>query len=289
MIWPWARKQRKPEVTFRLPPYDPETGTIGVGLYEDGTTATLKIGNTSGIVVGGLPGSGKSAGMVTVTLPLFLSGQARIHIIDGKGGDDWSWAARSATTYIRDDIDRVHVTMLGLDEAMKNRLSSMRSRYGDSNFWNVPPDRRPPLEVIVIDECQTYFDLKGVLGGKEQKAKATDILAAATDIVKKGRSAGYTLICCTQKPTVDSLPSALRDNCGVRVCFRVTTPEAARAVLGDLPDDSPRPTDIPPARRGGAVITTDDGTARMCRFAYIPESQAENTLAGHSISGLQST
>lgn len=47
----------------------------------------------------------------------------------------------------------------------------------------------------------------------------------------------------TQKPTTDCLPSQLRDNCGARICFQISTPEAARAVLGNLPDGSPSPLD----------------------------------------------
>ena len=86
------------------------------------------------------------------------------------------------------------------------------------------------------------------------------------------------LFALTQKPTTDSLPGALRDNCGMRVCFRVTTVEAARAVLGTMPEGAPSPVDIPPARRGGAVIGLEDGTTAMCRFAYIPEELAYESL-----------
>lgn len=266
---------------FRLRPFDPTAGTLTVGKLKDGRDAVLTIGNISGVVVGGVPGSGKTAGMMIVVLALYLSGQCRIHVIDGKGGDDWSWFEPFAATFVRDDIDLVHDNLLRIDDEMKTRLSSMRRLYGNSNYWNVPPDRRPPLEVVIIDECQTYFDARGVLGGKEAKEKAQQITAVATDIVKKGRSAGYVLFALTQKPTTDSLPSALRDNCSLRCCFRVATPEAARAVLGDLPDGSPSPCDIPASRRGGAVIGLDNGTAAMCRFAYISEDSAMQAVTTH--------
>ena len=275
MRWPWTPK---PEPAFRLRPFDPVTGGVTIGRLADGNPATITFADTSGVVVGGTPGSGKTAGMMVIVLALYLSGCCRIHVIDGKGGDDWTWFAPYADTFIRDDIDRVHDALLRLDGDMKVRIASMRRRYGASNYWNVRPDTRPPLEVVIIDECQAYFDTKNMLGGKPVKDKAAEITAAATDIVKKGRSGGYLLFAITQKPTVESLPSALRDNCGNRICFRVKTPEAARAVLGDMPDDSPSPTDIPPSRRGGAVIGLDDGRAAMCRFAYVNEDDAERAL-----------
>ncbi len=277
MIWPFIAK--KPGLQqFRLRPFDPITGRIAVGKLADGRDAVLNIGDTSGVVVGGVPGSGKTAGMMVVVLALYLSGRCRIHVIDGKGGSDWSWFEPFATSFTRDDIDSVHDNLLRIDELMKHRLSSMRADYGGSNYWNLVTDKRPPLEVIVIDECQTFFDSKGILGGKAAKDKAAEITAAAIDIVKKGRSAGFILFALTQKPTTDSLPSALRDNCGVRVCFRVTTAEAARAVLGTMPEGSPSPVDIPQSRGGGAVIGLESGTAAMCRFAYIPEELAYDSL-----------
>lgn len=54
--------------------------------------------------------------------------------------------------------------------------------------------------------------------------------------------------------------------------------EAARAVLGTMPEGAPSPVDIPQARKGGAVIGLEDGTAAMCRFAYVDEDSAESVL-----------
>ena len=269
MMWPWRRQTRS---TLDLLPMSAD-GVLRVGLFEDGSPAELTLRNQSGVVVGGVPGSGKTAGMTVVALALLRAG-AHLRIIDGKGGDDWGWCAPAATNFARDDIDSVHEMLLSIQTAMRRRLASMRTDYGASNYWNVPAAERPPLEVVIIDECQTFFDAKSVLGDKEAKQKAAEITAIATDLVKKGRSAGYLVFVMTQKPTADSIPTALRDNCGVRICFRVATIEAAKAVLGDVPDGSPSPVDIPRSRVGGAVIGRDDGTLAMCRFAYIAENDA---------------
>lgn len=283
MRFPWKHQQKSEPSQFRLLPFDPVAGRITFGLLEDDSPASILIRNQSGVVVGGRPGSGKTAGMMIIVLALYLSGQVNLHIIDGKGGDDWTWAEKAATTFIRDDIDLVHEAILNLNRDMKSRTASMRANYGESNFWNLPPDKRPPLEVIIVDECQTYFDPKGVTSDdgrpvKELRDLAQDITGAATNIVRKGRSAGYLLFAITQKPTTDCLPSQLRDNCGARICFQISTPEAARAVLGNLPDGSPSPLDIPTSRPGGAVIGLDNGQAAMCRFAYISENDAMTAI-----------
>lgn len=281
MKWPWNHNTKPEPLPFRLRPFDPATGGITVGKLANGNDATLIVTNTSGVVVGGIPGSGKTAGMMVIVLALYLSGCCNIHVIDGKGGDDWGWFSEHATTFVRGDLDTVHDTLLRLDDEMKCRIASMRQRYGSANYWNVQPDKRPPLEVIIIDECQSFFNAKGILGGKPAKDKAEEITAAATEIVQKGRSGGFLLFAITQKPTTDSLPSALRENCENRICFRVKTPEAARAVLGDMPDGSPSTTDIPPARRGGAIIGLATGEDVMCRFAYVSEEEAERAVVAN--------
>lgn len=269
----WRSREQNHRHEMRLEPFDPSTGRLPVGLYADGSPVVLSLRNQSGVVVGGVPGSGKTAGMTVVALAL-LRASARLHVIDGKGGDDWGWIAPMAIGYARDNLTEVHEQVLSIQSEMKFRLASMRQTYGSSNFWNVPAPNRPPLEVLIVDECQTFFDSKSVLGGKPAKEMAAEITAAVTDIVKKGRSAGYVVFVMTQKPTADSIPTAMRDNCGLRVCFRVSTIEAAKSVLGELPDGSPSPVEIPRNRVGGAVLCRDDGTVGMCRFAYISETEA---------------
>lgn len=59
--------------------------TVTYGLTESGEYAKLSYNQTSGIVVGGVPGAGKSAGATLLTLPLLASPKASVAIFDGKG------------------------------------------------------------------------------------------------------------------------------------------------------------------------------------------------------------
>ena len=59
---------------------------VTYGLTESGEPARLSYAQTSGIVVGGVPGAGKSAGATLLTLPLLASPKASVAIFDGKGG-----------------------------------------------------------------------------------------------------------------------------------------------------------------------------------------------------------
>ena len=100
-----------------------------------------------------------------------------------------------------------------------------------------------------------------------------------TTLVKKGRSAGYTVIVTTQKPTAESLPTSLRDNCGLKISFRVATGEARKAALGDIDlDESNDPVNIPMSQIGGAVMANENGAFTRVRFFYLSEKTQERII-----------
>lgn len=253
--------------------------TVTYGLTEAGEPARLSYAQTSGIVVGGVPGAGKSAGATLLTLPLLASPKASVAIFDGKGGMDWHWAERAASLYNNDcDLDLPTATeqLESLAQRCVDDLKSHPWSDSDPDFWHSEASALHPFHLVVIDECQTLFDTTG--RSKEDKALVERCKRAVATIVRKGRSAGWCVMLLTQKPTADSIPTNIRDNCVVRFALRVTTREAAEAVLGSIPDGDPRPTEIPAPRRGGAVVQGEDGHTQSVRFAYLPVTEAAKAL-----------
>ncbi len=78
-----------------------------------------------------------------------------------------------------------------------------------------------PRIVIVVDELADLIEI----GGKE-------LQSALTRLVQRGRSAGMSVIACTQKPTVRAVGSLLKANFPVRIVGRVTSAEDARVAAG---------------------------------------------------------
>ena len=139
----------------------------------------------------------------------------------------------------------------------------------------------------MIDECQNYFEKRT---NKEENALIQDIVRLATSLVKKGRSAGITLIATTQKPTSESLPTGLRDNCSLKICFQVSTKEAQKAALGDVAlDDSNSPVNIH-ENAGEAVIVGEAGKPLNVKFFYMePDTQKmliDNEVAKRKTAGV---
>lgn len=258
--------------------------TVTYGLTEAGEPARLSYAQTSGIVVGGVPGAGKSAGATLLTLPLLASPKASVAIFDGKGGMDWSWAEKAASLFNNDcdlDLDTATEQLETLAQRCVDDLKAHPWSDSDPDFWHAGATALHPFHLVVIDECQTLFDATG--RSKEDKALVERCKRAVATIVRKGRSAGWCVMLLTQKPTADSIPTNIRDNCVVRFALRVTTREAAEAVLGSIPDGDPRPTEIPAPRRGGAVVQGEDGHTQSVRFAYLPVTEAAKALESSTL------
>lgn len=257
-------------------PLDEEKMKVACAVDSVGETQSISFKHVSGMTVSGVPGSGKTAGLTSFLLPVALSEDVELNIIDGKGGHDWAAYKPICGYYSNDDenLEALRDYLQSAVEDMRERLQTMPEKLGIADFWNASVERRRAAglkhKIIVIDECQNFFEKRT---NKEENALIQEIVRLATSIVKKGRSAGITLIATTQKPTSESLPTGLRDNCKLKICFRVTTKEAQKAALGDTSGDD-RIDALSIRNAGGAIILADTGDTSRVRFFYMnPDTQ----------------
>lgn len=260
-------------------PLDEDSMKVVCAVDSVGEPQSISFKQEPGMTVSGVPGSGKTAGLTSFLLPVALSENVELSIIDGKGGHDWA-AYKPICAYYSNDDEDLQAMKDYLEAAvqdMRERVQKMPEKLGVADFWHASAERRRAAglkhKIIVIDECQNYFEKRT---NKEENALIQDIVRLATSIVKKGRSAGITLIATTQKPTSESLPTGLRDNCTLKICFRVTTKEAQKAALGDTNlDDSDNALNIRNA--GGALLLSKNEVSRV-RFYYMPPSDQERLI-----------
>lgn len=265
-----------------LPKVDVSPGhlRVRIGRSLDGD-AWLDIAGVSGILLAGLPGTGKTAGAdIIMSAMLSRPDLVDVHVLDGKGGGDWMWAKTYCASWSNDDsYDEALRVLHDVQDVMRERLRTNRERYGDSNFWHAFGQSLDARVIcIMVDEIQNWT--APAVQDKETRAKAAEFIGLLTDIVKKGRSAGVCVVMATQKPSTDAIPSGLRDVCAKRFAFHVSTPEMARACLGIIPEGEPSPVDVAFADKGLAVTTTDSGGTAFVRFDYLPESFIEPLLNG---------
>lgn len=261
-------------------PLDEDSMKVVCAVDSVGEAQSLSFKQVSGMTVSGVPGSGKTAGLTSFLLPVALSENVELNIIDGKGGHDWAAYKPICAYYSNDDEDlqALRDYLQSAVNEVRERVQTMPEKLGVADFWHASAERRRAAglkhKIIVIDECQTFFEKRT---NKEENALIQDIVRLATSLVKKGRSAGITLIATTQKPTSESLPTGLRDNCPLRVCFRVTTKEAQKAALGDTSGDD-RIDALSIRNAGGAVILSEKGDASRVRFYYMSPSDQERLI-----------
>jgi len=221
--------------------FDAYQGTMTIGVDKDtGSPAVVSLKEQSAVIVGAMPGSGKTVLLDGITSA--LRGDAQVVEFDGKLDDPAEFTAM--LTNVRSE--------------MEERLRRKR------DYWNTPPGVRPDLLLVVIDEAQRLFSAE--TSTKKDKDAASDRERLVHDLVARGRSAGVLVILASQRLVVTALPSSIRDLAGVRIAGRVARPEDAELVLGVRPGaDDPTPVG---ARRGEFIICDEQGdTLRVQAFA----------------------
>ena len=250
---------------------------IPLGVDEHGAAVSASCRNVSGVVVGGVPGGGKSAWLAFALGSLAHRDDVQWLLIDGKQGYDLEGLAPRAYRYVSGDeagdLEVVRDSLQDIQTLMRERLRNAPELYGQPNLWSAGPSRLNPVVVVVIDECQAYLDARSH-STKEAKATGAEIDSLVRDLVKRGRSAGIVVVLSTQRPTADSIPTSTRDNCALRVCFSVRTREAATAVIGEFSSES---AVSPIGAPTGVGVSSVEGMQVRFRSPFVPD----DVLRGH--------
>ncbi|WP_131806440.1 hypothetical protein [Mycobacteroides abscessus] len=262
--------------------FDAERGRSLLGITESGEECWITWSGSSGLVVGGVPGSGKTASL----LPVFsgMTGQCELHVFDGKSGFDLHPLRHISSTYDRSgDISAPLETLRKLDQLRTARAEALYESVGANNFWNLSQAQRDQLGVkpvfCVLDECQTWLDQSGM--DKEEKGSADEVRKLVRTLVQKGRSAGIIVVLTTQKPDSTSIPTVIRDNAALKICFRVSTPEQAITVLGRQSPGAPDPTEILMSAKGRGVMETEGLGIVLFQAGYKSPAELDDELAQH--------
>lgn len=255
-----------------------------LGRDEHGTDRFADLANVPGIVVGGMPGAGKSTEITSWLAQLAPLAAVQFALADGKNAGEWEDFEGRAYAMAGDDLDEVIDLLERQHNLMTDRLAAVRPVLGVKNAWHVGPTADWPLAVTILDECQSYLDLTAVKGDKTLEPKVRRCIFLTSSLIRRGRSVMMLTVPATQKPTTDSLPSSIRDNCPVSLCFGIKTIEGAAATLGtairDYPSYSPV-TLADPAYAGCCTATLKSGQDPFCRLRgpWVTEDQAAEVAA----------
>lgn len=234
----------------------------------------------SNLLVGGIPGSGKTSCALAIVLGVALDPTTELWIYELKGSGDLDSVKPICHRYVSGDED----------EDLEAGLAGMRSGIAEyqrrAKFIKSLPASEVPEgrkvtralaqkypeqdlgpRVIVIDEVQELFT------HPEYKDEAA---ALSTRLIKKGRAYGIILILLTQNPDAPSLPSSVSSSVGTRLCLAVMDWRANNNVLGTgAYDRGLRATDISVDEQGTGILARGREGITV-RAAFIKQTEAED-------------
>lgn len=271
--WP-LRKAGSADVFAELPFGTDQRGrTVGLPLVE------------SNLLIGSLPGAGKTAALRCVLAGCALDPTVELHIFELKGSGDLESFERVAHAYgsgVDDEtigraLDELR-WLLGEVGRRAERLKDLRGRardlVPDSKVTRELANRRTlglhPI-VMAIDECQELFS------HPEYGKEAGEV---ATAIIKRGRALGVVLILATQRPDKDSLPTGISANVGTRFCLRVMGQVENDLVLGTSAyKNGVRATSFTRSDRGIGYLVGATDAPVVVRAYYLDAEAADTVVA----------
>ncbi|WP_445186774.1 FtsK/SpoIIIE domain-containing protein [Pseudonocardia sp. Cha107L01] len=211
-------------------------GVLAFGTDQRGRPVKLPL-IESNMLIGSLPGAGKTASLRTVLAGCALDPTAELDIWELKGSGDLESFERIAHAYgsgvddqtIEGCLNGLRLLLADLERRaakLKQLRTTARDLVPDSKVTRELANRRTLglfPKVFVVDEAQELFS-HGEFGKEAGQL--------ATAIIKRGRALGVILILATQRPDKDSLPTGVSANVGTRFCLRVMGQVENDMVLG---------------------------------------------------------
>lgn len=296
--WPGAQdlpqRKRGPRPTFHRPsdepprsywakpkPPTPQGGgggegsslwdPIPIGTGEHGESVSLSLVERSSLI-GGIPGSGKSAAMSMMLARAALDPNVVIYLVDGKEVElhVWESSAAEAAYTIEEAIALLKI----VQRRLTDRLKELRR----ANMRKVQRDGGMSLYAVFIDELALFTANPDAKLAKEFTTLLTDILA-------RGRAAGVIICAATQKPEGTVVPTSLRDLFAYRLALRCSTPEASDTILGrGWANQGFNAQTVPPGSPGVGFLLAEDGIPQKIRTYYLTDDEIRD-YADHAYQG----
>lgn len=225
---------------------------------------------TGHILIGGKPGTGKStainAGLIAL-LRRHAPDSLRLLLIDPKAVELWPYEglphlAQPVATNAEDAGEAV-TWLVGEMDRREALFKSVGAKKLEEYNRKAPAPL--PLLLAIVDEVT---DLVLTWGG----AKAAPFVEL-TRVSSKGRAFGLVLLLATQNPKADILDTAIRENSGTRVAFKVDQSYQSKSILGMNGAEG-----LPAKKPGRLVIDLGEGL-RVLQGFKVEDADVEALVA----------
>jgi len=216
-------------------------GIFNIGKdIKTGKLITVDFNINSNLLVGGMPGTGKTKFIQLVIFQCLKHG-CKVYIGDFKGGVDFMRFNNKC------EVITEHRKLLELLLQFKKEIKRRQKLFIDAGAENLKEynqitRKNLKREYLFIDELGEAIEIIEVEGMKDSDIKKlrNDVENNLKSIARLGRAFGLNLICGTQRPDVGILEGQTRDQFGYRICFKAihTTSNIVLSskIASELPD-----------------------------------------------------
>lgn len=210
---------------------------LTIGVTPEGEHVIRDLATMPHMLVGGTTGAGKTIFLYTVLCSLIFShpdpNTLRLFVSTSKPEDFTFFRGLphlESGAVISDAQEAVDmIGELVVTEFDRRRVLLEDADARDISEYNKKSESPLAPFVVVVDE---FADLADQLAGK--KKQRDDFYTVIRRIAQLGRNRGVHLILCTQRPSVDLVPSNIRTLMNTRVALRMNDAIASRMILDDM-------------------------------------------------------
>ena len=169
------------------------------------------------ILLGGSTGSGKT-NLLKLLLMQCIKKDYAVYIADFKGKVDFSYKWDKYCHFVT-TIEDVISNLDGICKELLDRQIIFGSKgYKDIDIYNEQEENKLQHSVFACDEVAELMDTTGY--NKEEKNKIAIVQRKLGMIARLGRAFGIHLLLATQRPSVDVINGAIKNNISARICGR---------------------------------------------------------------------
>jgi DNA segregation ATPase FtsK/SpoIIIE, S-DNA-T family len=235
---------------------------VFLGMDEDSHRVEVELVYRN-MLIGGEPGGGKSVALNNIVAHAAMSPDCRLWLFDGKQVELGLWAD-VAEVFVGNDIRDAVLMLQALQKEMDDRYRWLRRQRRRKVVASDPVE----LIVAVVDEVAYY---SATVGRKQEQEEFARLLR---DVVARGRAAGVIVVAATQRPSVDIIPTSLRDLFGYRLAFRCTTDVSSDIILGHgWAKENYDASKIAPEDLGVGWLRAEGGLPVRMKSAFLSDEQ----------------
>ncbi len=201
-------------------PADNMYAPIALGVRADGSKFCIDLQQLPNLLIGGIPGSGKSVLLHSIILSL-IKANASLYLVDPKMVEFNIYENVENVRSIVYDVAGVEGIISAVSIIMERRFNLLKSnKVRNVQDYNkkVPKKKLRPI-VIIIDE---WADI--IL----QNNKIQESLCR---VAQKGRAAGISIVLATQRPSSRVISGLIKANFSGRIGLRVVSNIDSRVIL----------------------------------------------------------